>query len=272
MSSSDQSDGPRTVVVRGIPVSWVAPPAAGVPHGLALWLPYLGGSKALAEPVLERLAARGFLAFSFDPWQHGDRATESPGQIRGRMLGAFRRELWAVLGQTVLEAMMLIDEVAARHEVPADVVVAGGFSMGGDVAVALAGADHRVRRVASLGSTPNWARPGMRAPDGSGVVDQGEPSAYARWLYERLDPMNNLDHFASGPALLFEGGDADEHVSLDHARRFAEVLSHRFPDAGRNVVVRGTPGLDHIAAVANPEALERCIEWLTAGNRSTPIP
>jgi hypothetical protein len=77
--------------------------------------------------------------------------------------------------------------------------------------------------------------------------------------------MINIDHYASGPALLFEGGDADEHVSLDHARWFAEALSLRFPDAGRNVVVRATPGLDHVAAVANPEALERCVEWLTAG-------
>jgi hypothetical protein len=40
--------------------------------------------------------------------------------------------------------------------------VAGGVSTGGDVAVALAGVDPRIDRVAALVATPDWARPGMQ--------------------------------------------------------------------------------------------------------------
>ena len=258
----------QRVTVDGIPIRWVTrtPQAGGATRGVALWLPYLGGTKDAVVPVLERLAGAGFFALSLDPWQHGDRGTESPGQLRDQMLGSFRRDMWPVIGHTTLDAMWVLDWVAGHYDGSAGDVVAGGFSMGGDIAVALAGIDHRVSRVAALGSTPDWARPGMRNLDGSGaLVDQGTPTPYGRWLYEQLDPATHLERYAPGPAILFEHGGDDDNVPVGNAHRFADALARRNPAASKNVTVRVSPGLAHVDSVRNPDAVDRCVRWLTEG-------
>jgi fermentation-respiration switch protein FrsA (DUF1100 family) len=146
--------------------------------------------------------------------------------------------------------MWVLDWVIGHLDVPADDVVAGGFSMGGDIAVALAGIDHRVSRVAALGSTPDWARPGMRNLDGSGaLIDQGTPSPYGRWLYDQLDPVTHLERYAHGPAILFEHGGDDDHVPVENAHRFAAALAGQNPAAGKNVTVRVSDGLAHVDSV-----------------------
>jgi uncharacterized protein len=135
--------------------------------------------------------------------------------------------------------------------------------LGGDISVALAGADHRITRVAALGSTPDWTRPGMRDLGGSGeLIDQGTPGAYGRWLYEQLDPVTHLDHYAHGPAILFEGGQADQHVPMEAAYRFATALADRSPAAGKHISVRVTENLGHREAVSNPDAVDRSLAWL----------
>lgn len=255
-------------IVGGIPVRWVVapePPPGEAPRRVALFLPFLGGDTGRVTPMLERLAGAGFFAVSFDPWQHGARATESPEQLRDRMLANFRRDMWPVIGQTTLEAMGVLDWVTAHHDVAPDGIVAGGLSMGGDIAVALAGADHRIARVAALGSTPDWTRPGMRDLGGNGaLVGQGTPGAYGHWLYEQLDPVTHLDHYAHGPAILFEGSQADGHVPMEAAYRFATALADRSPAAGKNISVRATGNLGHRDAVSNPDAVDRCLAWLAA--------
>jgi dienelactone hydrolase len=254
----------ETELVHGIPVRWVVDDQrqAGTPT-IALWLPYLSGTKDTLVSMLERSADAGFFALSFDPWQHGERGSESAEQLRDRLLGAFRRDMWPVIGQTVLDAMAVFDWVIENQDVDAGGIVAGGYSMGGDISVALAGADHRVARVAALGSTPDWARPGMRDLSGSAaVVDQGAPGAYGEWLYSQLDPITHLENFAHGPAILFEHGGADDHVPGEAAHRFAAALN-RSGSTDEHVVVHETEGLGHLASVRNPDAVDRCFDWLT---------
>src|SRR5689334_23306534 len=97
-------------------------------------------------PGLERLAGAGSAAVSIDPWQHGERGTESGEQLAVRAFGGFRRHMWPILGQSTLDCLRVVDWALARLGATAP-VVAGGVSMGGDIAVALAGVDERVTRV-----------------------------------------------------------------------------------------------------------------------------
>jgi uncharacterized protein len=217
---------------------------------LALWIPPLGMTKDDMRPVLEALAGAGFRAVSLDPWQHGARGSESADDIRARVFADFRRHMWPIIGQTTLDCLRVIDHFGGGP------VVAGGTSMGGDAAAALAGVDRRVTRVAAIVATPDWTRPGMRdIRDPSRVLPQGDADSYAQWFFDRLDPMTHVDNYAHGPAILFECGADDVHVPPDGAQRFAAAL-------GKDVRVNVRAGLGHIDGASSPELIESCIAWL----------
>lgn len=229
-----------------IPVISVGP--EGAPP--ALWIPPLGMTKEDMCPVLESLARAGFRAVCFDPWQHGERGSESADEIRARVFGGFRRHMWPILGQTTLDCLRVIDHFGGGP------VVAGGTSMGGDAAVTLAGIDRRVTRVAAIVATPDWTRPGMRdIADPSRVLPQGDADSYAQWFYDHLDPLTHLDTYAHRPAILFECGADDAHVPPDGAQRFAAAL-------GESVRVNVRPGLGHIDGGSSQELVDSCVAWL----------
>jgi len=244
-------------------VLWQAPITGGRERRLALWVPWLTGSKEKVSPFLELLADAGFLAVSFDPWQHGERGSQTPDELMDRVFGRFRAAMWPILGQSTLEAMRVVDWAIAELG-PVTDVVAGGVSMGGDIAVALAEADPRVSRVATVGSTPDWTRPGMRALDGGGLVDQGDAGTYAQWLRAHLNPIEHLENYRRAPAIAFECGGDDDHVPPAGAVAFRDALAGVSPEAAGQVRVTVHPGLDHFAVTGDPAVADRCVEWLRA--------
>lgn len=245
-----------SLLVDDIPTLVVDP--SGPARGLAIWLPYLGGNKEEMEPALARLAAAGFVAASCDPWMHGARAQEDPDAIRQRALSAFRREMWPILGRTTLDVLRLVDWMTERISSEKPLIVAGGFSMGGDIAIALAGVDQRVQRVATIGSTPDWCRPGMRTLDGTdALIEQGSPSALGRWLYDSLDPITHPVRYDNPDrSFLFVRGESDNHVPADGAYRFSELVRAR-------VATTTVPG-GHIESALNPAAVDTCLDHLAA--------
>ena len=248
-------------LVDHIPVVWVEPSLVQPEAPLALWLHPLSRSKEDSLTFLKELAGAGFVAASFDAWQHGQRGTESGDHILERVFGGFRRHMWPILGQTTLDSLRVVDWAMAELEVGSE-VVAGGVSMGGDVAVALAGIDERVTRVASIVSTPDWTRPGMRdLDDPSRVLPQGQADAYARWFYDHLDPLTHLDAYARGPAIAFECGADDTHVSSDGALRFQAALREAHPHAAERVRVTVHSGVGHIDGARSAALLQNCMAW-----------
>jgi dienelactone hydrolase len=224
-------------------------------------LPFLGGSKQDSIPFLHELANAGFVAVSFDPWQHGERGTESGDHITSRVFADFRRHMWPILGQTTLDSVRVIDWAVTELEAGSQ-VVAGGVSMGGDVAVALGGVDLRVTRVAAIVATPDWTRPGMHEiADSSTLLPQGRAGAYARWFYAHLDPLTHLDAYAHGPAITFECAANDAHVPPDGALRFQAALAAAYPDGLERVRVTMHPGLGHIDGAQAPALTQNCLAW-----------
>lgn len=246
----------RTIegMVDEVPVLLLVPAESSRP--LALWMSHLGGSASKELPMLEQLAADGYPAVSFDPPGHGRRsAGGDPWDFATEILGQFRRRMWPLLGVATLDAMRVLTWAQGELGCAGADVVAGGVSMGGDIAVALAGADARVRRVATVGSTPDWQRPDMRElTNADRVVEQGVAEPYGRWLRDRLDPMLHVDSFPPVP-VSFDLGEDDRHVPAANAAAFRDALVARDNRFTSHVRVQVHPGLDHRGVTTSPTAL-----------------
>jgi dienelactone hydrolase len=249
----------RFTTVDHIPTLWVMPESQPSRARLVIWLPYFTGTKEEMLPYLRDLADAGFVALSFDPWGHGERGSEPAEQMGARVFSNFRRHMWPILGQTALDALRVMDWSIEHLRVTSEIAV-GGVSMGGDIAVAIAGLDQRVRRVATIVATPDWLRPGMsdiQEPDR--LVDPGEADAYAQLFYDRIDPYSHPAHYAHCPAMTFECGALDTHVPPDGALRFKTALQDVYQHCPDRLRVNLHPGTGHVSA--NPVLWRNCMEW-----------
>ena len=246
-----------------IPVLWLEPTVKHPERRLVLCLPGLSGTKESMVPLMKDVAAAGFYALSLDPWQHGERGTETREGISKRVLGNFRRHMWPILGHTALDTLRVIDWAVATLKVEPHVRMLG-TSMGGDISVAAAGLDHRIKRVATVASTPDWLRPGMRGPGSpKTLMSQGEPDAYAHYFYDHLNPLTHLDSYVHGPALRFVCGEQDDHVPPDGAQRFQRALGETYRSAADKVEVRLIPGKGHMDFVDPTLWWPESLAWLT---------
>ena len=134
-----------------------------------------------------------------------------PTRARARGARAFRRRMWPLAGRTVLESLRVLDWADQQFGVTCP-RVAGGVSMGGDIAVALAGIDERVTRVAAARRhprldaprhvrtrrSPRRARPGRGRPVRAAVLQRVRPHHAPRRLSPR--PSHHLPVRAKRPA------------------------------------------------------------------------
>ena len=228
-----------------------------------MYLPPFSSTKELMFPYLEDIAAKGFVALSLDPWQHGERGTESRKALQTRVFGNFRRHMWPILGQTTLDVLRVIDWAVTTLDVEPEIFIAG-LSMGGDIAVATAALDHRIKQIAATIATPDWLRPGMHDlsnPDN--LLPTGEADAYAQYFYDRLNPLNHLAAYAHAPAIYFICGEQDTHVPPDGALRFQAALRKAYPVAADHVEVRLLPGMGHLDFSKSKQWWSDGLEWLT---------
>lgn len=246
-----------------IPALYAEPAARRAGVQLVLWLPAMGKTKEDVGSSLQKLADAGFVAVSFDAWQHGERGTETGDDLVKRVFTNFRYHAWPILGHTVQDTLRVIDWAVRTFAVDPRLYM-GGFSMGGDVSVAVAGIDHRVERVASVVGTPDWLRPDMHdVEDQSKKVPPGTPDAYAQYFYDQLNPLTHLQRYAHHPRLLFECGGEDRHIPASDAQRFEAALRSFNPAAADQVQINIEPGLKHLDF--NAEVFwERSLAWFTA--------
>lgn len=261
---SDTSTLPisSTTWVDHIPVLWVNPLSRHSTTKLVIWLNGLSGTKEQMLPYLQDLSAAGFIALSFDAWQHGARSTEAPQELTTRVFSNFRRAMWPILGQTTLDTMRVIDWAVTTLDV-APPIYMGGISMGGDIAIAAAGIDHRIQRVAAMVATPDWLRPGMRDlfyPDT--LLDPGLPDAYAQYFYDQFNPLTHLSAYTHAPAITFECAATDTHVPPDGAQRFQAALRQSAPSAVDHLRVNLIPDTGHMDA-REPIFWQNCLAWFT---------
>ena len=249
MTDPRQISGVSTQWVDHIPVIWVEPQGHSSKRQLIIFLHHFSGTKESTVPLLQDLAAKGFVALSFDAWQHGERGTETQQEISDRVFGNFihhMQHLWPILGQTTLDTLRVIDWAMSSLNVEPYVSM-GGLSMGGDISVAAAGVDHRIKRVVAVVATPDWLRPGMEDAFHPGTpMSPGLSDSYAQYFYDRLNPLTNLAAYTRAPEIQFMCGEKDTHVPPDGAFRFQSALQEASPVATSKVTVSLIPGLRHM--------------------------
>jgi dienelactone hydrolase len=229
MRNTQQDQNGSTTWVDHIPVIWFEPQIHHPQRQLIIFLHHFNGTKESTIPFLKDLAVQGFVALSFDAWQHGERGVESQEEISKRVFGNFRHHMWTILGHTTLDTLRIIDwAVATLNVMPC--IYMGGLSMGGDIAVAAAGIDHRIKRIVAVVATPDWLRPGMEDAFHPGTpIPTGKPDRYAQYFYDRLNPLTNLTSYSHNPTIDFICGEEDTHVPPDGAIRFQSVLRETYP-------------------------------------------
>lgn len=245
--------GLRTAHLGEVPLLW-AEPAGAVARPLVLWLHAFSWTKEEVARQLSDLAARGFVAVSWDLPQHGERGSETPEEIRLRVRSDLRRHFWPILAQAAEEVPAIVDWAVAHFDVRPNVAI-GGVSMGGDIAVAAAGIDRRIDRVAAVLATPDWLRPGSIEPQGT--ADE------VQWgLYRRFDPLTNAGHYSHCPEMLFVCGAEDRQVPPEGAGAFADLLGDMYAKRHRRLAIVREGGIAHRFT---PWMWAEAMAWFEAG-------
>jgi dienelactone hydrolase len=244
-------DGLQTIRAKAgdIPILAVAP-AETKGRTLIIWLTGFSGSKESVDPHLREFAKRGYVGLSFDPYQHGERRIEPNEALVQRVRGNIRRYFWVILARTADETPQVIDWAIKTLKVRKEVGM-GGISMGGDISVAAAGVDRRIKAVSACVATPDGRRPGSFEPP-------GEPDALAQADYDRRNPLTHLNAYRHRPAIAFQSGADDKQVPPDGGVRFVEALKPRYGKQADRLVVNLQPNTPHRFT---PEMLENSIRW-----------
>lgn len=229
--------------------------------GIALWIPYFGGTCDTCAKDLFYISKNNYVAISIDPWMHGERGKSRKPSIRTDALNHFRKVMWQVIGLTVIDSYKVIDWACEEFEIVEN-IVAGGLSMGGDIAISLAGIDNRIKRVAGVASSPDWYRKGMTdVMDSTKIIDQGNPTHFSQWLCEKLNPSLNIESYKHDVTMQLEYGTKDTHILSKWAVDFKSKVEKDNKN-GNAITILNSEESTHISLIQKKTVIDRAIDFL----------
>lgn len=245
-----------------VPIALCQPPKKIANGSLAIWIPYLGGNRKTGIKELQQLASEGYFAISLDPYLHGDRKQPKQPSVRTLVFKEFKATMWPIIGITTLDTFRIIDWAIKNFNLN-DMVVVGGLSMGGDIAIALAGIDKRIKKVVAVATSPDWLRPGMTEVfDSSKIIKQGKPTLFGEWLYNQLDPLTHIQSYSHLPKIHFELGEKDTHISPKHAIKFKKEFDKKFPKSTKTISININNDCNHLSLIQKKAVIKNAINFL----------
>ncbi len=251
----------HTSKVESIPVLWIEPENMNKNTPMVIWLDGFTGSKERTVRKLHTLAKKGYLAISFDVYDHGERSIKGE-DIQERVFANFRSEMWPIIGGSSEDAIKVLDWSEKKFDI-SNKICMGGFSMGGDIAVVVAGMDKRINCVAAVVSTPDWLRPGMKETSfAHNIIPQGEANKKAQAYYDRLNPLTHVSNYGHEPAITFELGAKDVHIPATGALSFQQKLKRLYDDPSKIRIVEHS-GVGH---KFRKDMWQNCLDWFDKYN------
>jgi uncharacterized protein len=248
--------------IDNIPIAFCRPDEHKSNNSIAIWLPYLGGNRETGIRELQKLASHGYFSISIDPWLHGERKGKQKKGVRNLVSNEFRVYMWQIIGITTIDVYRVIDWAINTFDLNENVVI-GGLSMGGDIAISLAGIDTRITRVGVIAASPNWNRPGMTdVMDATKLIEQGNSTALGKWLYEKLNPMSNIKSFCRPLQIHIELGASDTHIHPDWTIEFKKELCKNYSDAEHNIEVVINEGCNHLSLIQRKSIIDKAIDFM----------
>jgi uncharacterized protein len=90
---------------------------------------------------------------------------------------------------------------------------------------------------------------------------QGEADTYAKFFYDRFNPLTHLESFSRLPEITFECGAEDTLVPPDGPLRFQEALKSMYRNAANRLRVNLHENAGHDPTI--PKMWQNCLDWFT---------
>lgn len=252
-----------------------------------------GGNKEGQVPLLEQLAAKGFLAIAIDGRYHGARTKAGKGsaEYAAAMLRTYRgAKEHPFLYDTAWDIMRLVDWIGTRPDADSSRIGMIGFSKGGMELYLAAAADPRIAAaVPCIGvQSFQWAiendawqsRVGtFQSAIDAAAKDEGAAvdAAFVRKFYDRVAPGVYSDFdgprmvplIAPRPLLLING-DSDARTPMPGLMQCSKAAEKAYAAAGARdryqILIQPKTGHK-----VNPDSLETAIGWFVRwlGNART---
>ena len=162
-----------------------------------------------------------------------------------------------------MDTCRVIDWAIENFNLNEDVVI-GGLSMGGDIAITLAGIDTKIKKVAAIAASPDWNRTGMTdVMDSKKIIERGNPSYFGQWLYNKMNPMTNLKSFCRPLKLHIELGELYTHINPQWSIAFKNVLCENYSNSDSNIEIVMNEGFNHLSLIQRKSIIDKAIDFMT---------
>jgi len=244
-----------SIDISGISYTITEPADTSVQLPLVVWQHGLTGQISDFTTEINELAALGYLVLSVDAYRHGGDSFstgETGGEIYNRHVSTsdWDNQMFTTTAITMNNVKIMVDYCYENYNL-FPTYSSGGFSMGGDISIALACIDPRLMVVVGNVTSPDWLRPV------DGLV-KGTRTRITEQRYAQYDPLTNVSKLAGRePYITFEQSENDTLIDISYSQDFKAATDLFYLDTSKVRIINHL-GLSH---ALNPSQWANALNW-----------
>ncbi|HJV78429.1 MAG TPA: hypothetical protein VJ602_08605, partial [Paludibacter sp.] len=88
------------------------------------------------------------------------------------------------------------------------------------------------------------------------------PTAFGKWLYDKLDPTTNSQNYSNLPLMHIELGALDTHINPIWMNDFRNKLCGNYPNVEHKIEIIINEGCNHLSLMQRKTIIDRAISFL----------